>query len=76
MKALDKTKQEIQVHFSRKSISENECLEIKVTVDSPFLKPVQELILLKKIRDVSEEETLKKTLDHLSKRVKELKESN
>lgn len=45
-------------------------------MESPFLKPVEEVILLKKIREVSEEETVKKALDHLSRKVKELKESN
>jgi|JI9StandDraft_2_1071091.scaffolds.fasta_scaffold153929_1 hypothetical protein len=76
MKAFEKAKQEIKVDLVKKAMAENELLEIKVTVESPFLKPVKELILLKKIREVSEEETVKKALDHLAKKVKELKDSN
>ena len=76
IKALEKTKQEIKVYFSRKTEAENELLQIKVTVESPFLKPVQEVFFCKKIREVSEEETLKKSLEHLSKKIKDLKENN
>lgn len=31
-------------------MAENDLLELKVTVESPFLKPVEEVILLKKLR--------------------------
>ena len=39
------------------------------------MKPVHEVISLKKLRDVSEEESVKKALDFLAKKVKNLKES-
>mgnify|MGYP000923749948 CR=1 FL=1 len=54
IKALLRDKQEIKVYFTRKNEAENDLLELRVTVDSPFLKPVEEIIVLKKIRDVSE----------------------
>ena len=57
-------------------MAENDLLEIKVSVESPFLKSVSETIYLKKVRDVSEEETVKKAIDHLSKKVKNLRENN
>ena len=57
-------------------MAENDLLEIKVSVESPFLKSVSETIYLKKVRDVSEEETIKKAIDHLSKKVKNLRENN
>jgi hypothetical protein len=40
IKALEKAKQEIKVYFIRKVEAENHLLEIRVTVESPFLKPV------------------------------------
>lgn len=40
IKALEKAKQEIKVYFTRKNEAENDLLEIRVTVESPFLKPV------------------------------------
>ena len=49
---------------------------MRVIVESAFLKPVSETILLKKVREISEEETVKKSLDFLSKKVKDLKSSN
>jgi hypothetical protein len=76
VKAFEQTKQEIQVAFSKTNMAENDLLQLKVTVESPFLKPLVETILLKKLREVSEEETVRHALDHLSRKVKELKESN
>lgn len=75
-KGFEKAKQEIRVSLSAKKVEETELLEIKVAVESPFLKPVEEVIMLKKSREVSEEETVKKSLEFLSKKVKDLKESN
>ena len=61
--------------FNKAKVEESDLLELKVTVESAFLKPVHEVISLKKLRDVSEEESVKKALDFLAKKVKKLKES-
>ena len=76
IKGLEQTKQEIKIEFAKRNMAENDLLEVKVIVESPFLKPVAEIILLKKIREVSEEETVKKSLDHLANKIKEMKSSN
>lgn len=49
---------------------------MKVTVESLFLKSIEETILLQNMRELSEADTFKKTLDCLSKKVQELKDSN
>jgi len=41
----------------------------------PFIKSVTETIYLKKIREVSESETVKKAIDNLAKKIKKIKES-
>ena len=50
LKALEQSKQEIKVSFSKNKIEENDLLEVRVIVESAFLKPVSETILLKKVR--------------------------
>ncbi len=50
-------------------------IEIKVTVESQFLRPVQQTIYIKKLREVSEAESLKKSIDYLNKKMKDLKAS-
>jgi len=42
-------------------------------VECPFLKPVEEVILLKKVRDIGEAEAVKKSIDRISRRIKEIK---
>ena len=73
IKALEKGKSEISLRFQSKVMAEAELLEMVVTVESPFLKPVEEVILLKKNRDVSEIETVKKAIEHLGNRVRDVK---
>jgi hypothetical protein len=46
-----------------------------VLVEMPFIKSVTETIYLKKIREVSESETVKKAIDNLAKKIKKIKES-
>ena len=48
-------------------------IELKVQVDSQFLRPVQETLYIKKTRQVSEAEALKKSIDYLTKKIKDLK---
>lgn len=49
---------------------------IKVQVSSQFLRPVEEVIYINKFRDVSEAEALKKSIDYLNKRMKDLRSSD
>ena len=51
-------------------------IEIKVKVDSQFLRPVEETLYIKKSRQVSDAEVLKKSIDYLSKKIKDLKLSD
>lgn len=52
---------------------ENAVLEIDVLVASQFLKPVEEIIYLKKSRDISESEILKNSVSLLSSKIKSIK---
>lgn len=44
-------------------------------MESQFLRPVEEILYIKKIREVSEAEALKKSIDYLNKKMKDLKTS-
>jgi hypothetical protein len=51
-------------------------LQLIIKVESPFLKSVEEIVYLKKVRDVSEAEALQKSIDYLNKRIKDINESS
>lgn len=53
--------------------AENAILKIDVLVASQFLKPVEQVIYLKKSRDISESEILKNAVGLLSTKIKNLK---
>jgi hypothetical protein len=72
---LERSKKEILVHFEQRQVGDNSLLEVQVVVESPFLKPVREILLLRKVRDVGEAEAVRKTIDRLGKRIREAKEN-
>ena len=76
MKAFEQNKIEIKLEMKINKSAEETTLQIDVLVSSQFLKPVEETILLKKKRSISESEVLTKAVEHLGKRMKDIKEKN
>ena len=76
MKGFEKTKKEIQILIKEKHQSENHLLELTLTVDSPFLKQLRQCIVLKKSREVSEAEAVKKAMDNLGRKLRTFKQSS
>ena len=70
MKALEKKLIEVKMDMKVNETPEGPTLQINVLVASQFLRPVEELIVLKKARDVSESEVLKKAIDMLATKIK------
>ena len=56
--------------------AEHTILQIDVLVASQFLKPVEEVIYIKKSRDISESEVLRNAVGLLSSKIKTLKEND
>ena len=67
---------EIKLEMRVNKSAEDASLQIDVLVSSQFLKPVEETILLKKKRDISESEVLTKAVEYLGQRMKNIKEKN
>lgn len=52
-KALERSIKDIRIHFQPKNTEEISLIEVRVTVESTFLKGVEEIFYLKKVRDIS-----------------------
>lgn len=76
MKALEKKMLEVKMGIKVNKSPENSVLQIDVLVASQFLKPVEEVIYIKKSRDISESEVLRNAVSLLSSKIKGLKESD
>ena len=70
-RALSVQKEPILPTF-RKKHGENEGIEVVISVESPFLKTVEESFFLPKVREVGVVEIAKKAVDRLSSKVREL----
>ena len=65
---------EVKMSMKVNKAGDKAILQIDVLVASQFLKPVEEVIYLKKSRDISESEILKNAVSLLSTKIKTLKE--
>ena len=74
MKAFEQNKIEIKLDIKINKTAEDTLLQIDILVSSQFLKPVEETILLKKKRDITESEVLTKAVEHLGQRMRDIKE--
>lgn len=76
MKALERKMLEVKMGIKVNKTPENTILQIDVLVASQFLKPVEEVIYIKKTRDISESEVLRNAVGLLSSKIKGLKEND
>lgn len=75
MKALERKMLEVKMGMKVNKTPDNTILQIDVLVASQFLKPVEEVIYVKKSRDISEAEILRNGVALLTSKVKSLKDS-
>lgn len=75
MKALEGKMIEVKMSMKVNKTPENTILQVDVLVASQFLKPVEEVLYIKKSRDISESEVLRNAVGLLSSKIKALKEN-